>query len=106
MIIHQELKLDERTGRVELRNVTEDNPAAKEASELRKEYAQEGNPKGWSAGRTWMHQARIPADIFALDPLCVEYQRLRAAGNPEEARRVMRLFLSLNPQFRASEANL
>jgi hypothetical protein len=105
MIIHQELKLD-KNGKVLLRNVTEDDPAARDAAELRRQYAQEGNPKGWSEGKSWLHSARIPADIFMLDPLCKEYQRLQAAGNPEEARRVLRLFLSMNPQYRASEARL
>jgi hypothetical protein len=105
MLIHQELRL-KPGGIVTLRNVTEDNPTAKAMQERRRQHYEADNPKGWTQGRTMQHLAGIPEDIYHFDPLCREYQRLRAAGNPEEARRTLRLFLSMNPQYRASEARL
>jgi hypothetical protein len=104
MLIHQELKLD--NGRVALRNVTEDTEEARAADARRKALNLAGNPSGWTAERTMQHVAQIPEDVYHFDPLCREYQRLRAAGNPEEARRVLRLFLRMNPQYRASEARI
>ncbi|MDR3563287.1 MAG: hypothetical protein P4N41_16705 [Negativicutes bacterium] len=104
MLIHQELKLDK--DKVRLRSVTEDDGVARAARERRRELGREGNPKGYSAGRSLAHVAMIPEDVYHFDPLCREYQRLRAAGNPEEAKRVLRLFLGMNPQYRCSETNL
>lgn len=104
MLIHQELKLDK--GSVALRNVTDDTAEAMAAHERRKSLNLAGNPKGWTDERTMQHVAQIPEDVYHFDPLCREYQRLRAAGNPEEARRVLRLFLRMNPQYRPSEASL
>ena len=104
MIIHQQLKID--GDKVILRNVTEDDPVAKAARARRSELNLDGNAKGWSAGRTLMHAAMIDPDVYFHDPLCREMQRLKAAGNHEAARRVLRLFLSLNPQYRCSAARL
>jgi hypothetical protein len=105
MLIHQNLKL-RQNGAVELRNVTDDAVEARAAHERRREHYEAGNPKGWSKGRTMLHMAQIPEDVYHFDPLCREYQRLRAANNPEEAKRVMRVFLQMNPQYRASEARI
>lgn len=105
MLVHQELRL-QPGGRVYLRSVTEDDPLAKAMHERRREHRETDNPKGWSQGRTMQHLAGIPEDIYHFDPLCREYQRLRAAGSPGEARRVLRLFLAMNPQYRASEAKI
>lgn len=104
MLVHQELKLDK--DKVYLRNVTEDEPVARAAYERKRELSREGNPKGYSKGGTMAHVAMIPEDVYHFDPLCREYQRLRAAGNQEEGKRVLRLFLAMNPQYRCSEANL
>lgn len=104
MLVRQELRLDR--GRVFLRNVTDDEAAAKAAYERRRDLTMAGNVKGLSAGGTLQHVAMIPEDVYHFDPLCREYQRLRAADNPVEARRVLRLFLRMNPQYRASEARL
>lgn len=104
MLIHQELKLGP-AGKVVLRNVTDD-AFDREAHDRRREHYAADNPKGWTQSRTMLHLAAIPPDVYQFDPLCREYQRLRAAGNGEEARRVLRVFLQMNPQFRASEARL
>jgi len=104
MLIHQELRMGK--GKVRLRNVTDDAREAAAAHELRRLHRENDNVNGWSRERALQHVAAIPEDIYHFDPLCREYQRLRAAGNPEEARRVLRLFLNLNPQYRASEAKL
>jgi hypothetical protein len=104
MLVSQELKVDR--DKVYLRNVTDDAAAARAAYERRRDLALAGNARGFSAGGTLQHVAMIPEEVYHFDPLCREYQRLRAAGNPEEARRVLRLFLGLNPQYRASEAKL
>ena len=104
MLVRQELKVD--GDKVLLRNVADDAGAAKAAHERRRELALAGNARGVSAGGTLQHVAMIPEEVYHFDPLCREYQRLRAAKNPEEARRVLRLFLGLNPQFRCSEAML
>lgn len=104
MLVRQELHVDR--DKVFLRNVTDDGAAAKAAQERRCELALAGNARGLSEEGTLQHVAMIPEEVYYFDPLCREYQRLRTAGNPEEARRVLRLFLGLNPQYRASEARL
>lgn len=104
MLVRQELKVD--GGKVRLRNVVDDREAEKAAYARRRELALAGNARGISAEGTLQHVAMIPEEVYHFDPLCREYQRLRAAKNPEEARRVLRLFLSLNPQYRCSEAKL
>lgn len=104
MLVRQELRVNR--DKVYLRNVTDDEAAAKAACERRRELALGGNARGLSAEGTMQHVAMIPEEVYHFDPLCREYQRLRAAGNPEEARRVLKLFLRMNPQFRASEARL
>lgn len=102
MLIHQELRLGPG-GIVRLRNVTDDACEARLAHERRREHCEAGNPKGWSEGRTLQHIATaVPVD----DPLIREYLDLRSAGNREEATRVLRVFLRMNPQFRASEARI
>lgn len=104
MLIHQELKVDK--SKVTLRNVTDDVQAGEAAGDARREYAAAENPKGFTPGRSMAHVAAIPPEIMFHDPLCLEFLRLRSAGNIEEARRTLRVFLQLNPQFRASEARI
>ncbi len=104
MLVHQELRLGAH-GEIRLRSVTDD-AFDREAHDRRRELYEADNPKGWTQSRTMLHLAAIPPDVYHFDPLCREFQRLRAAGNPEEARRVLRLFLRMNPQYRASEARL
>lgn len=102
MLIHQELRLGPG-GVVRLRNVTDDAYESRLAHDRRREHCEAGNPKGWSEGRTLQHIAtEVPSD----DPMIRYYLDLRAAGNREEATKVLRVFLQMNPQYRASEARI
>lgn len=104
MIVGQELKV--AGDRVVLRSVTDDGAVARAAAERRRELALAGNARGLSAEGTLQHVAMIPEEVYHFDPLCREYHRLRTAGNTTEAKRVLRLFLGMNPQYRCSEARL
>lgn len=104
MLVHQELRVNK--GKVTLRNVTDDDKAGEAARDARCGYASSDNPKGYNKGKTMAHVAAIPPEIMFHDPMCLEFMRLRSAGNMEEARRVLRVFLQINPQFRASSARV
>lgn len=64
------------------------------------------DPKGKSEGGTMRRIASIPEFEFQADPLLREYVVQLQNGDQDGARKTMRFFLELHPEYRNSEGKL
>lgn len=89
----QSLTIDEKD------NVTLTNTF--DTTELEQELAEER--KTDQTGKTLRKVCSIPEFEFQNDPILKKYEMLCEMGDAEEARRHLRWFLSLNPQYMATD---
>jgi hypothetical protein len=98
MLTNQELEVNKKTGEVHLSNTYTNDPVLKENKEMRNEVG-----KGVTKDGTMRMVAQIPEFEFRMNPMLREYLNLLHAGNKEEAKRTLRVFLALHPEYRSSE---
>ena len=72
-----------------------------DTSELERQLAEERKVE--QNGTSLRKVCSIPEFEFQIDPMLKKYQMLCEMGDAEEARKVLRDFLKLNPQYLATE---
>ena len=72
-----------------------------DTSELERQLAEERKVE--QNGKSLRKVCSIPEFEFQIDPMLKKYQMLCEMGDAEEARKVLRDFLKLNPQYLATE---
>jgi hypothetical protein len=72
-----------------------------DTTELEQELYEERKVK--QDGKSLRRVCSIPEFEFAVDPMLKRYQMYCEMGDAEEARKVLRDFLKLNPQYLATD---
>ena len=96
----QSLEVDSR-GNVELINHLNDDAVVKENYEERKENTN----NGMTDGKTMRHVAQIPSFLFYYEPLLKEYHAT-LNNNPEYARKCLRTWLTLHPEYKVNTGRI
>lgn len=97
----QYLDVDEKTGKVELINHMNDDELLKEVKQER----ETNTNNGMSEKKTMRHVAQIPSFLFHHEPLLKEYHA-NVCENPEYARKCLRMWLRMHPEYKCNDGNI
>jgi hypothetical protein len=99
LLKEQFVDVDQR-GRVEVLNVFNDDSVIRDNYEEKK-----AGVSGMTEKKTMRHVAQIPSFLFHHEPLLKEYHR-NISEDPVYARKCLRTWLLLNPEYKCNDGNI